>query len=125
MTGMEPAWSVASSKSDQRIRSSRRSLSHHRRQTVPSVGEVSVASFTCEDDVLIQSCTGDPADGARLNTTAPGQFTVTATALDAAGNATAAKVTYTVRKPLVLNTQYAYVTNHRSATVSVVDVPRR
>lgn len=66
---------------------------------VYNVGQRVVANYSCKDDGLgIASCTGTTADGAAINTTAPGTYTFTVTAADVAGNAAITQsITYTVR----------------------------
>ena len=60
-------------------------------------GATATMQFTCADALSgIASCTGSPANGAALNTTTPGAQTVTATAIDKAGNMTTVTSTYNV-----------------------------
>jgi hypothetical protein len=66
---------------------------------VYSNGQAVVADYDCADEAGgsgLASCTGDVADGARLDTSAFGQHSFTVTATDNAGNSTARTVHYTV-----------------------------
>jgi hypothetical protein len=56
------------------------------------------AAFSCADQggAGVASCVGSTANGANLDTSTPGTFTLTVTARDAAGNETVATRSYTV-----------------------------
>jgi hypothetical protein len=60
-------------------------------------GDAVTAAFTCTDATSgLASCVGSTANGAPLDTAAPGEHRLTVTATDVAGNETTADVDYTV-----------------------------
>jgi Tol biopolymer transport system component len=62
-----------------------------------TAGDPLTASYSCSDAGSgIASCAGPVASGASLDTAAPGSYTFTVTAVDAAGNTASAAVTYVV-----------------------------
>jgi hypothetical protein len=65
-----------------------------------TVGEEVLADYECSDETGgsgLASCLGDVADGAPLDTTEAGSYSLTVTATDAAGNSAATTVAYEVR----------------------------
>ena len=80
--------------------------------------------YSCTDTGSgVASCSA--VNGELLATASAGQKLFTVTATDKAGNTATKSVAYTVRKPSVLTTQYAYVANSRAGSVDVIDVPTR
>ena len=68
--------------------------------SVVLLGDTRKASFTCSDGGSgLAACTGTVADGAALDTTAPGTHSFTVNATDAVGNHSTVTVSYGVRFP--------------------------
>ena len=71
-----------------------------------SVGQVVAADYDCSDDVGgsgVATCVGPVADGAPINTAAPGSFSFSVVATDNAGNTTTETVNYTVANSTVVS----------------------
>jgi hypothetical protein len=67
-----------------------------------SLGEAVNADYDCRDEAGgsgVATCAGDVADGAPLDTSAPGEHTFTVTATDDAGNSASTTVSYEVVDP--------------------------
>ncbi|MCP3973764.1 MAG: hypothetical protein GY720_04650 [bacterium] len=66
-------------------------------------GSLVTASYSCTDaGVGVASCNGSVADGATIDTSAPGIYSVSVSSQDGLGNSSAASATYEVADPLVL-----------------------
>ena len=71
-------------------------------QTV-DLGTPLSASFACSASAGVQTCNGTTANGASLDTSTPGTFTYTATAVDVLGQVATRTARYTVKAPATTN----------------------
>lgn len=64
-----------------------------------ATGQTVNATYSCADDVAIQSCTGPVTNGSPLNTSTAGTHTFTVEATDSSGDTASATASYTVQAP--------------------------